>query len=119
MSPRSESWGGIDSDSVVSTPGVSVKDFQGARIGLLDDPTGNYRDSAVAKSFFQLLKREWIKRRICASRDEARAEVFDCIEMFTLSAVAMVTTTVYRPYSMRRGWLSGSGVTRKVGVMQF
>jgi len=43
---------------------------------------GNCHDNAVAESFFQLLKRERIKRRIYATRDEARAEVFDYIEMF-------------------------------------
>ncbi|TKB45618.1 IS3 family transposase, partial [Ferrimonas sediminicola] len=39
-------------------------------------------DNAVAESFFQLLKRERIKRKIYSTRDEARSEVFDYIEMF-------------------------------------
>jgi putative transposase len=43
---------------------------------------GNCHDNAVAESFFQLLKRERIKRHVYATRDEARAEVFDYIEMF-------------------------------------
>jgi putative transposase len=43
---------------------------------------GNCHDNAVAESFFQLLKREPIKRRIYADRAEARADVFDYIEMF-------------------------------------
>ena len=43
---------------------------------------GNCHDNAVAESFFQLLKRERIKRRIYATRDEARSDVFDYIEMF-------------------------------------
>ena len=43
---------------------------------------GNCHDNAVAESFFQLLKRERIKRRIYTTRDEARAEIFDYIEMF-------------------------------------
>ena len=34
------------------------------------------------QSFFQLLKRERIKRRIYADRNEARSDVFDYIEMF-------------------------------------
>ena len=33
-------------------------------------------------SFFQLLKRERIRRKIYATRDEARSDVFDYIEMF-------------------------------------
>jgi putative transposase len=43
---------------------------------------GNCHDNAVAESFFQLLKRERIKRRIYANRDQARSDVFDYIEMF-------------------------------------
>jgi len=43
---------------------------------------GNCYDNAVAESFFQLLKRERIKRRTYKSRDEARQDIFDYIEMF-------------------------------------
>jgi putative transposase len=43
---------------------------------------GNCHDNAVAESFFQLLKRERIKRHIYATRDDARSDVVDYIEMF-------------------------------------
>ena len=43
---------------------------------------GNCYDNAVAESFFQLLKRERIKRKIYVSREKARLDVFDYIEMF-------------------------------------
>ncbi len=43
---------------------------------------GNCHDNAVAESFFQLLKRERIKRKVYSTRDEARSDVFDYIEMF-------------------------------------
>ncbi len=43
---------------------------------------GNCHDNAVAESFFQLLKRERIKKKIYKTRDEARGDVFDYIEMF-------------------------------------
>ncbi|WP_153016989.1 IS3-like element ISPsy29 family transposase, partial [Pseudomonas amygdali] len=43
---------------------------------------GNCHDNAVAESFFQLLKRERIKRKIYTSRQDARSDVFDYIEMF-------------------------------------
>jgi putative transposase len=36
----------------------------------------------VVESFFQLLKRERIKRRIYGSREQAKADVFDYIEMY-------------------------------------
>jgi putative transposase len=43
---------------------------------------GNCHDNAVVESFFQLLKRERIKRRIYRTRDEAKRDVFDYIELF-------------------------------------
>jgi len=43
---------------------------------------GNCHDNAVAESFFQLLKRERIKRHIYPTRDNARSDVVDYIEMF-------------------------------------
>ncbi len=43
---------------------------------------GNCHDNAVAESFFQLLKRERVKRRTYATREEARRDIFDYIEMF-------------------------------------
>ncbi len=43
---------------------------------------GNCYDNAVAESFFQLLKREQIKRKIYKNRDEARQDIFAYIEMF-------------------------------------
>ena len=41
---------------------------------------GNCYDNAVAESFFQLLKRERIRRKTYADREEARRDVFDYIE---------------------------------------
>jgi len=43
---------------------------------------GNCHDKAMAESFFQLLKRERIKRKVCSTREEARADVFHYIEIF-------------------------------------
>lgn len=43
---------------------------------------GNCYDNAVVESFFNLLKRERVRRKIYPSRDAARADVFDYIEMF-------------------------------------
>jgi len=43
---------------------------------------GNCHDNAVAESFFNLLKRERIRRRAYKTRAEARQDVFDYIEMF-------------------------------------
>ena len=42
----------------------------------------NCHDNAVAESFFQLLKRERIKRKTYSTRENARSDVFDYMEMF-------------------------------------
>jgi putative transposase len=43
---------------------------------------GNCWDNAVAESFFSSLKKERIRKRIYKTRDLARADIFDYIEMF-------------------------------------
>jgi putative transposase len=43
---------------------------------------GHSPDNAVAESFFQLLKRERLRRQNYATRDDARSDVFSYIEMF-------------------------------------
>jgi putative transposase len=43
---------------------------------------GNCHDNAVVESFFQLLKRERIRRRTYLTREAARQDVFEYIEMF-------------------------------------
>ncbi|MFM9912798.1 MAG: IS3 family transposase [Methylophilaceae bacterium] len=43
---------------------------------------GNCYDNAVAESFFSSLKKERIRRKIYPTREEAKSEIFDYIEMF-------------------------------------
>jgi putative transposase len=43
---------------------------------------GNCYDNAVAESFFSSLKKERIRRRIYRTRDDARSDLFDYIEVF-------------------------------------
>ncbi|SMX34615.1 Integrase core domain protein [Actibacterium lipolyticum] len=43
---------------------------------------GNCHDNAVAESFFQLLKRERGRRRTYPTRDDARRDMFEYIELF-------------------------------------
>jgi putative transposase len=43
---------------------------------------GNCHDNAVTESFFNLLKRERIRRRIYKTHEQARQDIFDYIEMF-------------------------------------
>jgi putative transposase len=43
---------------------------------------GNCWDNAVAESFFSSLKKERVRRKVYHSVEEAKAEVFDYIEMF-------------------------------------
>ena len=53
-------------------------------------------DNAVVESFFQLLKRERIKRHIYSTRDDARGYVIDYIEMFYNSRRHMVLMKCFR-----------------------
>lgn len=43
---------------------------------------GNCHDNAVAESFFSLLKKDRVKRKIYPTRQQARADIFDYIEGF-------------------------------------
>ena len=43
---------------------------------------GNCHDNACAESFFALLKRERVRRKIYRSREEGKADVFNYIELF-------------------------------------
>jgi len=43
---------------------------------------GNCYDNAVAESFFSSLKKERIRKKVYRNRDQARADVFDYIEVF-------------------------------------
>lgn len=43
---------------------------------------GNCWDNAMAKSFFSSLKKERIRKRIYKTKDLARADIFDYIEVF-------------------------------------
>ena len=54
---------------------------------------GNCHDNAVAESFFQLLKRERIKRKIYVTREDAKSDVFNYIEMFYNTRRQQDTTT--------------------------
>jgi putative transposase len=43
---------------------------------------GNCHDNACAESFFQLLKRERIRRKVYVTIEDAKSDIFDYIEMF-------------------------------------
>jgi putative transposase len=43
---------------------------------------GNCYDNAVVESFFSSLKKERVKRKIYPTREEAKSDIFDYIEVF-------------------------------------
>ncbi len=63
---------------------------------------GNCHDNAVAESFFQLLKRERIRRKIYATRRGSRADVFDYIEMFYNSQRKHASNGMLSPVEFER-----------------
>ena len=70
---------------------------------------GNCHDNAVAESFFQLLKRERIKKKIYGTLEEVRCDIFDHIEMFYNSkrrydsGIQMSSTEYEKQYNQRLG----------------
>ena len=65
---------------------------------------GNCHDNAVAESFFNLLKRERIRRRTYKTRVEARQDVFDYIEMFYNPKRKHVRNGMLSPVEFERHW---------------
>jgi putative transposase len=77
-------------------PGLFIHSDQGAQYGSDDwhrfcrahglkpsmSRRGNCWDNAVAESFFSSLKKERVRRKIYPTREEAKADLFDYIEMF-------------------------------------
>ncbi|MGL3210558.1 IS3 family transposase [Bradyrhizobium sp. BR 1433] len=68
--------------------------------------SGNVWDNAAMESFFSSLKTERTANKICSTRDEARADVFDYIERFY--------NTTRRHSTI--GYLSPVEFERKVGL---
>ena len=72
---------------------------------------GNCHDNAVVESFFNLLKRERVRRRVYKTRDEARRDMFDYIEMFYNSKRKHVRDGMLSPVEYeRRQKISAEGV---------
>ena len=73
---------------------------------------GNCHDNAVAESFFQLLKRERIRRRTYLTRDAARQDVFDYIEMFYNPTRKHTNNGMLSPvdYEMKQKKMNEAGV---------
>ncbi|AZI35243.1 hypothetical protein NT2_32_00020 [Caenibius tardaugens NBRC 16725] len=63
---------------------------------------GNCHDNAVAESFFSSLKRERIRRRTYKTREQARQDVFDYIEMFYNPVRKLVRNGMLSPAQFER-----------------
>ena len=72
----------------------------------------NCHENAVAESFFQLLKRERIRRHTYLTRDAARQDVFDSIEMFNNPKRKHTNNGMLSPvdFEIRQRKLNGAGV---------
>lgn len=58
------------------------KILEGNNLEMSMSRRGNCHDNAVAESFFSLLKKDRIRRRIYKTRIEAKSDIFNYIEMF-------------------------------------
>lgn len=59
-------------------------------------------DNACAESFFALLKRERIRRKIYRSREEDKADIFNYIELFYNPTRRHGIIMIYRQWSMKK-----------------
>ncbi len=77
---------------------------------------GNRHDNAVAENFFNLLKRERIRHQTYKTREEARRDVFDYIEMFYNPKRKHVRNGMLSPVDFERQWkMSPEGVYKTRG----
>jgi putative transposase len=81
---------------------------------------GNCQDNAVAESFFSSLKKERIRKRIYKTRDLARADIFDYIEVFYNRARRRQSGGLRTGLVVRTEFVYGRGVSpgynRKISV---
>ncbi len=81
---------------------------------------GNCHDNAVAESFFQLLKREKVRRRKYRTREEARRDVFEYIELFHNPKRKHTNNGMLSPVDYKKDGANWKRqVTGKLGAPQF
>lgn len=67
-----------------------------------DNPVLSDVDGAVAERFFSSLKRERIRRRTYKTREKARQDVFEYIEMFYSPVRKQVRNRMLSPVALER-----------------
>jgi putative transposase len=81
---------------------------------------GNCYDNAVAESFFSTLKNELVHERDYHTREDARAEIFDFIEVFYNRQRLHQTLGYVSPDQFEtQNPVPPSGVSTKSGVAHF
>lgn len=73
---------------------------------------GNCHDNAVAESYFQLLKRERIKKKLYGIREKARSDIFDYIDMFYNIKHRHGSSKKMSPQNLQTNIINGSEVSR-------
>ena len=70
---------------------------------------GNCHDHAVAEGFFATFKKQVTKRKIYATREDARREIFNFIEMFYNPVKRHRHTGGVSPVKFEEGYFSRRG----------
>ena len=85
---------------------------------------GNCHDNAVAESFFQLLKRDRIRRRTYPTRNDAGRDVFEYIELFynpnrkhTNNGILSPVDFEIRQFKLKQAGVQESRGTSAIGVV--
>ncbi|BCH61711.1 hypothetical protein RvVAR0630_43350 [Agrobacterium vitis] len=79
---------------------------------------GDCHHNAVAESLFNLLKRERIRRKVYRSRDEARKDMFDYIEIFYNPKRKHVRNGMLSPVAFESSKKRNPGVSTKLRAIQ-
>ncbi len=79
---------------------------------------GNCHDNAVAESFFNLLKRERIRRKVYKTRADVRQDVFDYIEMFYNPKRKHARNEMLSPNEFERQQKREIKASREIGAIQ-
>ena len=79
---------------------------------------GNCHDNAVVENFFQLLKRERIKRKLYSTRDDARSDIFDYREMFYNSKRKHGSNDLLSPVEYEKRYQEWLGVSKLLVSIQ-
>jgi transposase InsO family protein len=78
----------------------------------------NCCDNACVESFFGTLKRDMIPHRQYRTREEAKQEIFEYLEVFIIGSAATRPSAISRQRNLKQGWHLRNPVSMELGEDQ-